>query len=163
MRILCLFSHSFLPFVTVLCDINNLTRYGRAGSGFLNVFSSCLPGPCLLGWMDGDSVLKIIYMFEVPNKWPQSQPANPMITAPPSHHLGYPMQHVGLDLFSFGGKSFLMCVDHWSGYPLYHVLVRSLSSVEVPNKWPLKLSPQKNQSRDFWTFWTVLCLCLSLI
>ena len=47
----------------------------------------------------------------------QSQPANPMITAPPSHHFGYPMQHVGLDLFSFGGKSFLICVDHWSGYP----------------------------------------------
>ena len=57
----------------------------------------------------------------------QSQPANPMITAPPSHHFGYPMQHVGLDLFSFGGKSFLICVDHWSGYPLYQAL-RSLSS-----------------------------------
>ena len=57
----------------------------------------------------------------------QSQPANPMITAPPSHHFGYPMQHVGLDLFSFGGKSFLICVDHWSKYPLYHAL-RSLSS-----------------------------------
>ena len=50
-----------------------------------------------------------------------------MTTAPPLRHFGYPMQQVGLDLFSFGGKSFLICVDHWSGYPLYHAL-RSLSS-----------------------------------
>ena len=47
-----------------------------------------------------------------------SQPANPMSTAPPSSHFGFPMQHVGLDLFSFGGKDYLICVDHWSGYPL---------------------------------------------
>ena len=52
----------------------------------------------------------------------QSQPSNPMSTAPPSRHFGHPMQHLGLDLFSFGGKSFLICVDHWSGYPLYHEL-----------------------------------------
>ena len=45
----------------------------------------------------------------------QSQPANPMTNIPPSRHFGYPMQHVGLDLFSVGGKSFLICVDHWSG------------------------------------------------
>ena len=32
------------------------------------------------------------------------------------------MQHVGLDLFSFGGKQHLICVDHWSGYPIYSVL-----------------------------------------
>ena len=60
----------------------------------------------------------------------QSQPSNPMTTAPPSSHFGYPMQHVGLDLFSFGGKSFLICVDHWSGYPLYQSL-RSLSADSV--------------------------------
>ena len=28
----------------------------------------------------------------------QSQPSNPMTTSPPFSHLGYPMQHVGLDL-----------------------------------------------------------------
>ena len=60
----------------------------------------------------------------------QSQPSNPMRTAPPLHHLGHPMQHICLDLFSFGGKSFLICVDHWSGYLLYHVL-RSLSSEAI--------------------------------
>ena len=56
-----------------------------------------------------------------------SQPGNPMTTVPPSSHFGYPMQHVGLDLFSFGGKSFLICVYHWSGYPLYRAL-RTLSA-----------------------------------
>ena len=30
-----------------------------------------------------------------------SQPANPMVTPSPSTHFGYPMQHVGLDLFSY--------------------------------------------------------------
>ena len=47
----------------------------------------------------------------------------PMVMSPPSTHLGFPMQHVGLDLFPFGGKQYLICVDHWSGYPLYSVLL----------------------------------------
>ena len=42
------------------------------------------------------------------------------------------MQHIGLDLFSFGGKSFLICVDHWSGYPLFHIF-RSLSAKSIIN------------------------------
>ena len=50
------------------------------------------------------------------------QPANPMVTPSPSSHFGYPMQHIGLDLFSF--------VDHWSGYPLYQQL-HSLTSDSV--------------------------------
>ena len=40
------------------------------------------------------------------------------------------MQHVGLDLFSFGNKEFLICVDHWSGYPFYSHF-RSLSTSSV--------------------------------
>ena len=40
------------------------------------------------------------------------------------------MQHVGLDLFSFGNREFLICVDHWSGYPIYSHL-RSLSTTSV--------------------------------
>ena len=48
-----------------------------------------------------------------------SQPSNPMTTPSPSTHFGFPMQHVGLDLFSFGNKEFLICVDHWSGCLLY--------------------------------------------
>ena len=62
----------------------------------------------------------------------QSQPGNPMTTAPPSSHFGYPMQHVGHDLFSFGGKYFLIFVDHWSGYPLYQAL-RTLSADSIIN------------------------------
>ncbi|MEL6359074.1 MAG: DDE-type integrase/transposase/recombinase, partial [Bacteroidota bacterium] len=48
-----------------------------------------------------------------------SQPKNPMITDPPSSYLGPPFCHVGLDLFSFAGKTHLICVDQWSGFPLY--------------------------------------------
>ena len=51
-----------------------------------------------------------------------SQPANPMVTPSPSSHFGYPMQHIGLDLFNYANKDYLICVDHWSGYPLYHHL-----------------------------------------
>ena len=40
------------------------------------------------------------------------------------------MHHVGLDLFSYGGKQYLICVDHWSGYPLYSLL-RSLSTDSI--------------------------------
>ena len=37
-----------------------------------------------------------------------SQPSNPMTTPSPSTHFGFPMQHIGLDLFSFGNKEFLI-------------------------------------------------------
>ena len=53
-----------------------------------------------------------------------------MVTPPPSTYLGYPMQHVGLDLFSFGGRQYLICITHWSGNPLYSPL-RSLSSEAI--------------------------------
>ena len=59
-----------------------------------------------------------------------SQPANPTTTPSPSTQFGFPMQHIGLDLFSFANKEYLICVDHWSGYPFYHHL-RSLSSTSV--------------------------------
>ena len=59
-----------------------------------------------------------------------SQPSNPISTPSPSTHFGFPMQHIGLDLFSFGNKEFLICVDHWSGYPFYSHL-RSLSTSSV--------------------------------
>ena len=59
-----------------------------------------------------------------------SQPASPMITASPSSHFGFPMQHLRLDLFSFGGKDYFICVDHWSGYPFYQLL-RSLTSDSI--------------------------------
>ena len=40
-----------------------------------------------------------------------SQPANPMVTPSPSSHFGYPMQHIGLDLFNYANKDYLICVD----------------------------------------------------
>ena len=59
-----------------------------------------------------------------------SQPSNPMSTPSPSTHFGFPMQYIGLDLFSFGNKDFLICVDHWCGY-LFYSHLRSLSSSSV--------------------------------
>ena len=67
----------------------------------------------------------------------QSQPSSPMVMAPPSNHFGFPMQHIRLDLFSFGGKGYLICVDHWSKYPLYQLL-QSLTSdaiLKVITEW----------------------------
>ena len=58
------------------------------------------------------------------------QPSNPMTTPSPSTHFGFPMQHIGLYLFSFANKEFLICVDHWSGYPFSSHL-RYLSSTSV--------------------------------
>ena len=57
------------------------------------------------------------------NVYKPSQPKNPRSTLPPSFYFGPPMNHLGLDLSDFGGKQHLICVDHWSGYPmsvLYH-------------------------------------------
>ena len=48
-----------------------------------------------------------------------SQRENPCVTAPPSASFGPPMAHVGLDLFNFGGHKYLICVDKWSGFPLF--------------------------------------------
>ena len=39
-----------------------------------------------------------------------------MSTPSPSTHFGFLMQHIGLDLFSYANKDYLICVNHWSGY-----------------------------------------------
>ena len=59
-----------------------------------------------------------------------SQPKNPRSTQPPSTYFGPPMSHVGLDLFEFGGKQHLVCVDQWSGYPMFTQL-SSLTSRSI--------------------------------
>ena len=41
------------------------------------------------------------------------------------------MGHVGLDLFEFGGKQHLICVDHWSGYPMFAQLSSTTSAVVI--------------------------------
>ena len=51
-----------------------------------------------------------------------SLPKNPHSTAPPSSYMGPPMAHVRNYLFHFGGGKYLVCVDQWSGYPLYRKL-----------------------------------------
>ena len=61
-----------------------------------------------------------------------SLPKNPRSMAPPSAHFGPPMAYIGIDLFDFGGKSHLVCVDRWSGYPLFSQLT-STSTAAVIN------------------------------
>ena len=57
-----------------------------------------------------------------------SLPKNPRSTLPPSSHLGPPMAHVGVDLFDFSGKSHLVCVDRWSGNPMFAVLTSTTTT-----------------------------------
>ena len=56
------------------------------------------------------------------NIYKLSQPKNPRSTLSPSSYLGPPMSHVGLDLFDFGGKRHLICINPWSGYPMFSTL-----------------------------------------
>ena len=66
-----------------------------------------------------------------------SLPKNPRSTAPPSSYMGPPMAHVGMDLFDFGGGKYLVCVDQWSGYPLYRKLqsTTSASIIKTLSDW----------------------------
>ena len=57
-----------------------------------------------------------------------SLPKNHRSTAPPSSYMGPPMAHVGTDLSTFGGGKYLVCVDQWSGYPLFHKLYSTTTS-----------------------------------
>ena len=47
------------------------------------------------------------------------------------------MAHVGLDLFDFAGKKHLICVDKWSGFPLYKRLnsTTTQSIINVLETW----------------------------
>ena len=74
-----------------------------------------------------NDVKQLVYNCSLCSRILPSQPFTLMVTPPPSTHLGYPMQHVGLDLFSFGNRQYLICVDHWSGYPFYSPLHSLLS------------------------------------
>ena len=51
-----------------------------------------------------------------------SQPKNIWSMEPTSSTLSPPLSHVGLDLFKYGGNQHMVCVDQWSGYPLYQYM-----------------------------------------
>ena len=61
-------------------------------------------------------------------KYRPSQPVNKRTTPAPSSYLGPPMGHIGVDLFDFGGSKFLVCVDQWSGYPVFKKLTSTTTS-----------------------------------
>ena len=66
-----------------------------------------------------------------------SLPANKISTDPPSASYGPPMAHVGVDLFEFSGKQYLICVDKWSGCPVYTQLntVTTRAVIGVLEDW----------------------------
>jgi hypothetical protein len=66
-----------------------------------------------------NDIVQLVQGCSVCNQYRPSQPHTPRTTEPPSAHYGPPMQHVGLDMCEHGGKQFLVCVDHWSGFPLF--------------------------------------------
>ena len=66
-----------------------------------------------------------------------SQVVNPSKMDFLSVHLGTPMRHVGVEWFSHQGSTFVVCVDHWSGYSVY-VKLSSMSITSVVkclNNW----------------------------
>ena len=48
-----------------------------------------------------------------------SQKQNPCVTSSPSESFRPPIAQIGLDLFDFAGKKHILCVDKWSGFPLF--------------------------------------------
>ena len=61
-------------------------------------------------------------------KYRPSQPVNKKTTPAPSSYLGPPIGHIGVDLYDFGGCKFLVCVDQWSGYPVFKKLKSTTTS-----------------------------------
>ena len=47
------------------------------------------------------------------------------------------MAHVGLDLLDYAGKKHLVCVDKWSGFPLYKIQnsTTTQSIINVMETW----------------------------
>ena len=66
-----------------------------------------------------------------------SQPVNQRTTPSPSAYMGPPLGHVGVDLFDFGGKKFLVCENQWSGYPVFQKLssATTASILQVLTGW----------------------------
>ena len=56
-----------------------------------------------------------------------AQPEAPMMASAPSASKGAPFEHIGTDLFQFGGHQHLLVVDRFRGYPL----VKKLKSTDT--------------------------------
>ena len=84
-----------------------------------------------------NDIKQLIEGCEACSKSRPSQPKNIRSTDPPSSTLGPPMSHVGLDMFEFGGHQHIVCVDQWSGYPLYQRMssTTAASVIRVISGW----------------------------
>ena len=81
-------------------------------------------------------IVETLLCNECQERRPKQQ-TNPRVTNPPSSAYGAPMAHVGLDLFDYAGKKHLICVDKWSGFPLYKRLnsTTTQSIINVLETW----------------------------
>jgi hypothetical protein len=77
-----------------------------------------------------NDVTQMIQNCGICAKYRASQPHGIRSTEPPSSYYGPPMQHIGLDMCEYGGKHYLVCVDHWSGFPLFQHM-KSLSAKSI--------------------------------
>ena len=79
-----------------------------------------------------------------------SQPVNQQTTPSPSSYMGPPMGHVGLVLFDFGSRKFLVCIDQWSGYPVFQKLnsTTTASILHVLTGWFQILGWQRSIRSD---------------
>ena len=59
------------------------------------------------------------------NKHGRSQPSQPNMLA--LKYVTRPMSSVGLDLFFWKGKNYLIMVEHVSGLPMYKVMRRTIA------------------------------------
>ena len=84
-----------------------------------------------------NDIKQLIEGCEACSKARPSQLKNIRSTEPPSSSLGPPLSHVGLDMFEFRGNQHIMCVDQWSGYPLYQKMASTTSAsvIKVLTVW----------------------------
>ena len=103
----------------------------RLHSGHPGVNKSLALAQKLFYWPGMNNDIKT-YISRCPEcvKFLPSQPTNPCATNKPSTAFGPPMSQVSVDLFDFAGKKHLVCVDRWSGFPLYKRL-QTLSTAAV--------------------------------
>ena len=84
-----------------------------------------------------NDIKQVIQKCRTCSKFSASQQGNPRVTEPPSEYLGPPMSHIGLDLCDFGGHSYLIAVDQWSGYIMMRRLTTTSSAavVKILTSW----------------------------
>ena len=114
-NVILLDSVRIIPPVTAIKSI--LSRL-HAGHGGQEKTTTLVTGLFYWPGMHND-IKTFVQACEVCFKRLPSQKSNPCVTQKPSVSFGPPMAQVALDLFDLAGKKHLICVDRWSGFPVY--------------------------------------------